>query len=153
MSVVLLSAKGVNGQLDLLDDRIRISRKGILAILSQRLKGEKEILLSQISSIQFKAAGLMTNGFIQFAFVGGQETKGGLFNATQDENPVMLNKGQQPQFEAMNSVINERRKSGSPSASSVDIPDQIRKLGEIREKGILTEQEFQTKKAELLARL
>lgn len=36
---------------------------------------------------------------------------------------------------------------------AVDIPDQLRKLGELRDAGILTEEEFGAKKAELLSRL
>jgi uncharacterized membrane protein YeaQ/YmgE (transglycosylase-associated protein family) len=34
-----------------------------------------------------------------------------------------------------------------------EVMDQIRKLGELRDEGILTEEEFQAKKAELLSRL
>lgn len=38
-------------------------------------------------------------------------------------------------------------------AATVDIPEQIRKLAELRDQGILDEDEFQTKKKELLDRL
>jgi len=38
-------------------------------------------------------------------------------------------------------------------ATAPDIPDQLRKLAELKEQGIVTDEEFQTKKAELLARL
>lgn len=38
-------------------------------------------------------------------------------------------------------------------AAAAGIPDEIRKLGELRDAGILTEEEFAAKKAELLARL
>jgi uncharacterized membrane protein YeaQ/YmgE (transglycosylase-associated protein family) len=34
-----------------------------------------------------------------------------------------------------------------------DVMEQIRKLGELRDEGVLTDEEFQTKKAELLSRL
>jgi len=34
-----------------------------------------------------------------------------------------------------------------------DIPELIAELGELRDKGVITDQEFQTKKAELLGRL
>lgn len=37
--------------------------------------------------------------------------------------------------------------------SEPSIPDQIEKLGELRDKGIITEEEFQRKKAELLERM
>jgi Short C-terminal domain len=44
--------------------------------------------------------------------------------------------------------------SPAPAApASVDVPDQIRKLGELRDAGFLTAAEFESKKAELLARL
>ena len=39
------------------------------------------------------------------------------------------------------------------SALEPDIPSQISKLAELRAQGILTEEEFQTKKRELLARM
>ena len=40
-----------------------------------------------------------------------------------------------------------------PTAHAVDIPDQIRKLAVLRDQGILTDHEFQAKKAELLSRM
>lgn len=39
------------------------------------------------------------------------------------------------------------------SSPQMDITDQIRKLGELKDIGILTEEEFQTKKTELLSKL
>ncbi|MBD8046751.1 SHOCT domain-containing protein [Clostridium sp. N37] len=39
------------------------------------------------------------------------------------------------------------------SSSNEDIPGQIKKLSELREQGILTEEEFNNKKTELLARI
>ena len=41
----------------------------------------------------------------------------------------------------------------SEAATNGDIPDQIRKLTELRDQGILTEEEFEPKKTELLDRL
>jgi uncharacterized membrane protein len=41
----------------------------------------------------------------------------------------------------------------SVSPSDGDTTDQIRKLGELRSQGYLSEEEFQRKKAELLSRL
>ena len=40
-----------------------------------------------------------------------------------------------------------------PVAPAPDLADQIRKLSELRDAGILTEQEFNAKKADLLARM
>ena len=45
------------------------------------------------------------------------------------------------------------RGSVAPAASAESITDQIKKLGELRDAGFLTNDEFNAKKAELLARL
>lgn len=48
----------------------------------------------------------------------------------------------------------EERIARAAAPPAVDgIPAQIEKLGELRDKGLLTEEEFATKKAELLGRL
>ncbi|HEV8452368.1 MAG TPA: SHOCT domain-containing protein, partial [Gaiellales bacterium] len=41
----------------------------------------------------------------------------------------------------------------TPTAAEADAADQIRKLAELRDAGIVSEEEFQTKKAELLKRM
>ncbi len=101
----LLNASGVNGQIELQDHKITIKRKGALGLMTQGLKGDKDILISQISSIQFKEAGPFFNGYLQFAFVGGHDSKGGLWDATRDENTVMFNLDQQSSFSAIKSAV------------------------------------------------
>jgi hypothetical protein len=39
------------------------------------------------------------------------------------------------------------------ASGSADVPEQIKKLAELRDQGILTDEEFQVKKKELLAKL
>jgi predicted Zn-dependent peptidase len=40
-----------------------------------------------------------------------------------------------------------------PQTATIDVTEQIKKLGELRDQGFLTEQEFDSKKQELLARM
>ncbi|MFD0825809.1 DUF4429 domain-containing protein [Neobacillus sp. M.A.Huq-85] len=148
-----MEVTGVNGQLELKENKIVIKRKGMLAKMSQGLKGDKEILIKQISSIQFKNAGTFTNGYIQFAFSGGKETKGGLVDATQDENTVMFNKKQAGDFEKFKVAVEEKIDLLSQpiqQAPQTDIADQIKKLADLMAIGILTEEEFNAKKKQLL---
>jgi Short C-terminal domain/Domain of unknown function (DUF4429) len=149
-----MEVTGVNGQLELKGNKIIIKRKGMLAKMSQGLKGDKEILIKQISSIQFKKSGTFTNGYIQFTFSGGKEDQGGLFDATKDENTVMFNKKQQLEFQKLKLAIEEKIEelSTSPSSQtpSIDTADQIKKLADLRDSGILTEEEFDAKKKQLL---
>lgn len=105
---VLLSAKGVNGKVELLENKIRIKREGVTSFITLGLQGDKEIFLKHISSIQFKSASSLTNGYIRFAFLGGQESKGGLLATTQDENAVMFSGSQQPSFEAFKAETEKR---------------------------------------------
>jgi len=150
MTVVLLEAKGVNGQLALLEGRVRLSKKGVLGFLTQGLKGDKEIAISSISSIQWKKASALTNGYIQFAFQGGAESKGGLLQATKDENTVMFKKAQQPSFEAIRDEVQRQIASGPGATSSSSTADELKKLAELRSQGILTSAEFETQKKKLL---
>ena len=70
MENVLKVAKGYDGELELLEDKVRIRRRGFFST------GESnEILIKRISSIGFKEASLLSYGYIEFIFSGGQEMK------------------------------------------------------------------------------
>ncbi|MDQ7794107.1 MAG: SHOCT domain-containing protein [bacterium] len=146
------SAKGINGQLTVKPQLVVISRRGILAFATQGLKGDKEIRIDQISSIQLKRAGMLTNGYIQFSFLGGAETKGGLFDAVSDENTVMFNISQQPAFLKAKEMIEAgiERSRRATSAPQVSVADEITKLAQLVEQGFLTREEFEAKKKQLL---
>lgn len=150
MSFAMLEVMGHNGQLELTESVLRIRRKGALAFVTQGLKGDKEIRLAQISSVQFKAATLFTNGYIQFAFVGGQEAKGGILQAGQDENTVMFRPNQQAEFEEFRDELQRRVSANAQNSKTSSAIDELEKLGALRDKRIVTEGEFQLKKRQLL---
>lgn len=100
--------KGINGQIELHDNKIVIRRKGILSKLTQGfLVGEKTIYIPQITSIKTKKAGFLTNGFIQFVLSGNIEYKKGIVNMTQDENTVMFSRKQQEDMNELVSTIED----------------------------------------------
>ena len=142
-------AKGVNGQIEFDGKKIVIRRNGFVAVMTQGFKGEKTIALSSITSVQFKSAGGMVNGYIQFAFQGGAEAKGGVMQATKDENTVMFRVGsQQSQFEALRAAVEAAMlKQFSPTTS---MADELKKLADLRVAGILTPDEFDREKKKLL---
>ncbi len=148
---IIMSAKGVNGTLYLLPGRIRIGRRGVLAFATHGLAGDKEIAIRQISSVQWKKPGL-TNGYIQFAFIGGTEGKKAVFQATQDENTIMFNSGQAKAFEAIKKAVEAEIYAPTdpqPVPASSDL-DDLEKLADLRDKGIITDEEFAAKKKQLL---
>lgn len=103
---VLMGAKGENGRLELLEDKVRIRRKGLG---SWGLGGDKNIPVEQISSVQFRNAGLAHGGYIRFV-LGGQDAPremGGL-KAARDVDAVVFNTFQKKPFEAIRQAIQRR---------------------------------------------
>lgn len=150
MTEFKLIARGHNGQVELTDTVLRIKREGVLAFLSQGFKGEKEILISHISSVQFKKCGALTNGYIQLAFVGGLEAKRGIFQGTMDENTVLFRQNQQADFEVLREELSKRMNAANKEAGASSPMEEIERLATLREKGIVSEEEFQLKKTQLL---
>ena len=151
VSEPLILAKGINGQIDVYADKISIKRKGFTSFLFHGFKGDKEIRITSITAVQFKKASALANGYIQFAFMGSNEAKGGFFQATQDENTVMFRKGQQAAFERVKQYVQDQQRAPSMSAGPTSSgADEIAKFAQLKDQGILTEEEFQAKKKEIL---
>lgn len=138
---------------------VTIKRTGFLSRATVG-KGEKRLPIGSITAVQWKPAGGMVNGFIQFTVPGGVEKRSSFgrqtTDAAHDENSVVFTKKQMPDFaklrEAVQSAI-EAQQQPSAAPSAPDVTDQLRKLGELRAAGVLTDTEFENKKAELLNRL
>ena len=145
-----ITATGVYGRIELYPNKICIRRKkGISSFILQGLKGDKDIIISSITSIQLKKAGLL-RGYIQFAFMGGKEAKGGMLEATADENTVLFEKEQQPLFEQVKNIIEKRINIKTNSVSPSSDADELAKFADLRDKGVITEEEFIKKKKQIL---
>lgn len=152
---ILMEAEGVDGQLLLLEQGIRIKRKEKIDYLARRLKGDKAIPYSQISSIRFKKAGMRTHGYIQFLLFGEHESKEGVRNITQDENTVMFRTAQQLGFDRIKTAIEAKMAAAKkivPKAApqTVSYLDELEKLASLKDRGIITEDEFTAKKRQIL---
>jgi hypothetical protein len=110
-------ARGVNGTLEVLPDRIILRRtRAWLALLGQGPKGRKEIAVDQVAGIRFKDATAFFNGYIQFALIGDAETRRGAFDAAQDVNSVMFTNKQQPAFERARELVEHHREAARDAA-------------------------------------
>ena len=122
-------------------------------------KGEKRIPLRSVTAIQLKPAGAMVNGFIQFSLSGGDERRSTFgkqtFVAAGDENSMVFQRRDQGQFETLRDAVEAATVAahGGQVPSAKDPLDQLRKLAELRDAGIITEDEFAAKKADLMGRL
>ncbi|MEU6032022.1 DUF4429 domain-containing protein [Streptomyces tauricus] len=154
----MIKVSGQGGQIQFDGQYVTITRKGFLARATIG-KGEKRLHVSQIAAVQWKAAGPMVNGFIQFTMPGGNERRSAFgsqtSNAAKDENSVIFTKKQQPEFEKLRAALDAAvAAQHTPQASSGTAPslaDELVKLNTLREQGILSDTEFEQQKARLLA--
>ncbi len=154
MSELFYELKGINGQLELYEDKIIIRRKGALAKMTQGFfKGDKTIYINQITGIQVKPGTLWTNGYIQITVPGGIESKKGLLDdATLDENTVAFTSKDNELVNQIKSKIEElmsQQRMGHIINQSSPA-DEIRKYKELLDDGVITQEEFEQKKKQLL---
>ena len=160
----MITANGHNGQVTFDGTFVTITRSGFLARATVG-KGEKRLPIGSITGVQWKPASAMVNGFIQFTVPGGNEVRSHVGSQTrsagQDENSVIFMRKQSAEFEALRAAVEQAiatRQSPPPvytppPAPAPDIAGQLQQLATLRDQGILTPQEFEAKKAELLARM
>jgi hypothetical protein len=145
--VAELYAKGTNGVVAIDGDWLTIDRKGA---------GDQRIPLASITAVEVRQARVFTNGFIRFSFPGSPEFRGGVQSAMRDETAVTFRRGQSKGFNMIRAAVEQSISAhvGAVSgATEPDIPEQIKKLDELRDQNLITDEEFEAKKAELLDRL
>jgi hypothetical protein len=124
------------------------------------IKLEKRLLSS---TIRFKAPGLMSSTKLGMmdSIVDGEDDQGGVIEAIPKDKAEdlleiirsgMQNDGAKsaPSKKQKPSELLESKEYTIPSNQSVSIADEIRKLGKLKEEGILTEKEFKEMKQDLI---
>jgi Short C-terminal domain len=125
-------------------------RKGIKNFMLQGSKGEKSVSIKNISAIQLKEPGL-TTGYLQIAYSGSSENKGGIFDAVKDENTILFSKKELKQAKELKQLIEQLQSEMNISnESKLSEADELKKFKELLDEGIITEEEFQTKKKQIL---
>jgi Domain of unknown function (DUF4429)/Short C-terminal domain len=147
------TVQGVAGDLlEVYDNKVTITPKGLLGFLHKGFKGTKEIPFASISAIQFKKAGL-TSGYIQFTVPGGNESRGGVFAAMTDENSFLFEeKDYQLMIEIKDFIEKRMAELKVPQAAppAFSLSDEIQKLADLKAKGVLSAEEFQAAKNRLI---
>jgi len=127
---------------DTVRDAVFLATNRRLILYSKKLTGhEIEIFpYSAISSIEL-SKGLMGHKIVVSA-AGNKATM------------KWIKKGEVKKFVSDVKIrIGKKEEKSQDPETGVDIPNQIKKLAELKDQGILSEEEFETKKKELLAKL
>lgn len=152
-----LLAMGVNGYCSFDGKHLTLQPLGIGRLTVG--KGVKSIPLQSVVAIQVKPAGPVVNGFIQFTVPGGNERRSEFgrqtVSAAGDENSIVFTRMQEAAFLSLRDAIEAAQsdRHTSQGAPSSPVLDQLAQLAGLRDSGIVTPEEFEEKKAELLGRL
>ena len=161
-----VEVRGVNATIRFDGQTITILRRGPFSRLPGD-RGDRHIPVAHLTAVQLKPAGRVVNGFIQFTVKGGnaRSSQSGrqTIDATRDENSVVFSYGQRKEFEELRDAVQAtlarpHQFSPAPKPAPTElaqptIPELIEQLAALRDKGTLTEAEFEAKKAELLSRI
>jgi hypothetical protein len=144
------------GALLVFENKVRISRSGCLSFMRHGAKGDKDIPISSITAMQLKEPGLTGSGYLQFNLSGGSTSTGGVLDATEDENTVMLqNQEQYRKAKEAKQTIEElmyedKSTEANDGGSSLSSAEELEKYHDLLEKGAITEEEYEQKKKEVL---
>lgn len=142
----ITAAEGRNGQVIVFKNKIRISRENIslLQRTQQWGKGNKEILMKNITSVQLREPSSFTVGYIQFGQEGYVQAGGSQFDAIDDENSVTFDKDELEQFKKVRDKVQELTSEDVETGGNAK--DPIETLKQRYAEGEISEEEFEKKK-------
>lgn len=152
-----IRAEGHNGQIEFDGYTVTIFRKGFRAKTTIG-GGEKRLPIQSITAVQFKPAGMMTNGYVEFTIAGGVEMRSragsATVNAATNENAVLFTRKQQPDFERLRQAMEQAQAAAQrgyqPAVAPPSVSDELAKLGQMYQQGLLSPEEFAQAKRRLI---
>ena len=146
-----LTAKGQQGVVTFDGATVTITTKGFFGAATKG-RGEKRIPISQITAVQFKPAGRVTQGHIGFTIPGGSEKQSRAMRnnnqAWEDENSMTFLYGANGDFQALRDAVEARM--GSQGNVTISGADEVGKLAALHAQGVLSDDEFAAAKAKAL---
>lgn len=145
--------------LSVYEDCVSITPKGFLGFASKGMAGERKIFYKDISSVQFKPSTKLLSGFIEFYFAGHNTQKqgGGLFAGTNNDNRFTFHNKFLPDMVKINDYIQEKINNPTQTQNTTTTQsqdnnaiEQIKQLKQLLDEGIITQEEFDAKKKQLL---
>ena len=154
-----MRANGVNGQASFDGATLTISRKGFFGWATQG-KGEKQIPLAALGSVQYQPPTMSGNGVWSVSVVGevqsssrvGRGMNAKARAAQGDENSIIVRPGQGGAFKALGAAIAEAKARAmspapapamaGPAGPSGDVAAQLRNLGSMHHRGAIDDATF-----------
>lgn len=145
---------GVAKILKVYDDHcVLSSQKNFMSFLTQNLmNGDKEFYYSTLTSVQFKRASKLFNGYIQFEHPGSH-SGGNDFNSENSFAFGLSKVDNEIATEVVDFIKTKIRESSNQTTTVVNAKseaDELKKFKELLDSGIITQEEFNEKKKQLL---
>ena len=143
--------------LDVYEDYCVIThKKSAFNMVGQKyFSGEKRFFYRDLTAIQFREPGKITDGYLEFEYPGARSGASG--QAYQSENAMTFAKVHLEQMREARDYINHRimlcktSNTASPKASSATTSaDELLKFKELLEAGVITQEEFDNKKNQIM---
>ena len=162
-----MSLKCINGILYVYDNRVVISRKTAMGVIMQGIKGDRTVFYADMASLEYKKPSMLANGYLKFILPGTHETNAALSIegytqkiSMEDPNTLILrsfNKKVLIESEKIHTYILQKigeaknPVSASPAAGPVvSAADEITKFKKLLDDGVISAEEFEQKKKQLL---
>jgi len=156
----ILRAKGQNGQVEFDGRNVTIKRGGFYGTMTVG-RGDKVIPVQSITGVRYRKASLggTVRGIIEFTIPGGMKRRTRAAHQAVDEihndnAVVILRPKHNPEFEALRDAVLamiEGNTAAVPPAD--DASTAVRKLNDLRDSGLLSDDEFAAKRAEIIERI
>lgn len=149
MAKLITKLKGTNGIIYLYEDKITISRKTFGGFAAFGMIGDKTFFYNAIQGIEYNG------GFLRI-IPKGMDYKsyriGETMRAQKDDNVIMLTPLKTKQAKEICEIINKKVNEigGCVNISNIGMANEIREYKKLLDDGIITEEEFEKKKQELL---
>lgn len=157
----IFEVESVTGQvMNVYEDRIELTQNGVIGLLTQGLQGTKTYFFSDITTIQFKNCG-WTSGFFEFTFAGSIDGRGGAWGGMNNDNRFTFGKptikgakALAVEMEKVNTYLQEQvrlaKKEPAQTIANISPADEIVKYKALLDQGVITQEEFEIKKKQLL---
>ena len=154
---VIFNADLPLGTLTVYEDHCVIkAKKNATTMMTTRtfFSGEKVLYYSDLTAVQYKEPGVLTAGYLQFEYPGSGNAGNG--NPYQSENSFIIQKQYADMGKKIYKYINERiaearkQKNASTVVNALSPAEELKKFKELLDIGIVTQEEFDAKKKQLL---
>ena len=125
-----------------------------LLIMGKFFNGDKKYYYSDLTAVQFREPGKITDGYLEFEYPGSRSGKND--NSYASENSITFGKAHTPLMREIYTFIDKRihdskhSVSAAPQPQTVSAADELKKYKELLDMGVITQEEFDAKKKQVL---